>query len=440
MRKLGKGQSVVFCVPQEIQTKIRALGTGQSDIEVSDILAWAISETYSDTRRSMPLWATQGERFYRQSQLWAETGSREVVDLSRKQAEKFLEDEAQSLDQKYRPASAYKTATSRPPEQDENLKLIAERCSQFTDLHHAAASLREEQERELAPEIEQERQIQRPPACAPNRHHLHDHVKTFASTGVLIAGSTAYRPAFEALRDTSAADHIDVSQFGSELLVTADFACTVEASSAKPSNGPGGLDAFQRSVQWIITGKAEDGDIKHMMIISPYEAEELLPLMKTVKKTALHLYAPRSSLELRPLDGLDLYTVSDGPATKPPRRLVVQLNLFAGQLYLSSYAEYLELCKYLGLAWEDSNEGQNVAADGFIVRRDKSGDDGCDGELGRCGFKESPVKFLKVLMTKIRRNCESIEKTHMGAILDGRVIRPTDFFKSGTASSWREVN
>lgn len=57
MRKLGKGQSVVFCVPQEMNTKILALkaDAGDSNIDVYDILCWVVSETFNDIRRSMPL-------------------------------------------------------------------------------------------------------------------------------------------------------------------------------------------------------------------------------------------------------------------------------------------------------------------------------------------------------------------------------------------------
>ena len=53
MRKLGKGQSVVFCIPDEIRRRIQEL-TKQpidADISVSDVLRWAISETFIDIRR-----------------------------------------------------------------------------------------------------------------------------------------------------------------------------------------------------------------------------------------------------------------------------------------------------------------------------------------------------------------------------------------------------
>uniref|UniRef100_A0A0B7JTP1 ubiquitinyl hydrolase 1 n=1 Tax=Bionectria ochroleuca TaxID=29856 RepID=A0A0B7JTP1_BIOOC len=76
MRKLGHGQSVVFYVPEEIETKVRALRTANSDstvddpINVLDVLAWSISETWIDIRRSFPIWATQGNTFARQNDYW----------------------------------------------------------------------------------------------------------------------------------------------------------------------------------------------------------------------------------------------------------------------------------------------------------------------------------------------------------------------------------
>jgi len=108
-----------------------------------------------------------------------------------------------------------------------------------------------------------------------------------------------------------------------------------------------------------------------------------------------------------------------------PRNLIIQLNLFAGQLYLSSYQEYVEVCQFLGLAYEKTEDGAVVAADGFIISQN-----GIVGPGSQCTFRDSPVKFLKVLMTKIRKNCEGIDKTHLGQILDGKILLPADFVKS----------
>jgi hypothetical protein len=431
MRKLGKGQSVVFCVPEEIKTKILTLTfkTGNASIDVSDVLSWAISETCIDMRQSMPLWAAQGERFERQNALWAEACINGKLLMFKCQAEMFLEDEAQKLEDRYRPRSCTDVTTFGQASQNNNLHLIMERCLEFDSLNFNSARLQEEQERELSPEVERERQVQKPAPARPAAHRIHPDLIAFISTGTLRNGSRAYKHAFETLRNTSAAAHLDVSQFPHGLLVTADFASTVHIFGTSYIS-----DAYQRPVQWIITSTggsapSSKNTVKHMMVISPYEAQELMTEIRQSSAVTLHLYSPRPNLGFRALDRLDLYTVPARPVTPTlPRRLILQLNLFAGQLYLGSFAEYVEVCRLLGLAFEKTEEGCVVAADGFILGG------GSDWGASKSGFRSSPVPFLKVLTTKIRRNCEAIDKTHLGAILDGRLLLPSDFGEGGERS------
>jgi hypothetical protein len=72
LRKLGKGQSVVFCISQEIQTKILSLigESAEHKIDIIDVLRWSVSETWADVEHSIPLWAVQGQRFERQRSIW----------------------------------------------------------------------------------------------------------------------------------------------------------------------------------------------------------------------------------------------------------------------------------------------------------------------------------------------------------------------------------
>ena len=48
MRKLGKGQSFVFCVPEQIRLKIIEFTRKNENtvLEVADVISWAISETF----------------------------------------------------------------------------------------------------------------------------------------------------------------------------------------------------------------------------------------------------------------------------------------------------------------------------------------------------------------------------------------------------------
>jgi hypothetical protein len=421
MRRLGKGHSVVFCVPEEISNKILAQTQKHfaSKIDISDVLIWAINETHVDIRRSMPLWATQGQRFEDQSKLWTEGSRKNGFVMSKGHAEKFLEDESRGLEARYRPTFGTDIRSFIRIDGTKNRNLIKERFEDFNNVEFDSATLQEEQERELAPEIEQERQIQKPALASPAKHGVHRDILMFVSSGKPLLDVNGYKPAFEALRDTSAAAHFDVSQFPRDLLVSEDFSRTVtKAGNSYPS------DMFQRPPQWILTSTdgGNNNVVNCMMIISPYEAQYFLPILKTSKNVALHLYTPRPNLSFRALDGLDLYTVPVQAQPRIiPRHLVVQLNLFSGQLYLSSFSEYVELCKFLGLAWEKTEEGCIVAADGFIVRS------GGSSGVSTSTFTASPVQFLRVLLTKIRRNCEGIDKTHMGKILDGRLLLPADF-------------
>jgi hypothetical protein len=419
MRLLGQGQTVVFCVSDEIRLKIheqtlKAQSAEESTIAVSDILAWAITETWKDAKRNISLWATQGRRFEQHQALWDQCREDGAVNLVPEKATGFLEDEATPLERRYRPIENVGGVGGLVEEAD----AITLRCQQFKNLELRAAALSEEQERELAPEIEQEREDQRPPPAEAITHYVHPDVREFVRKGTILPKSTGYTCAFQSLRNTSVSSCFDLTQFMPGLLVTWDFSHTVIHESSDDVS-----DLYQRSVQWILTGSdIKVGPVKHMMIISPYEAQVLYLTIQTSKYVALHLYAPRANLGYSPLDRLDLYTVPWRPVAREiPRALTVELNLFAGQLYVNSYDEYIEVCEFLGIAWEPAKDGEVIAADGFILR-DLQGRVG-----GKSGLRNSPVAFMKILMTKIRRNCAKIDKTHMGQILDNELLTAGDF-------------
>jgi hypothetical protein len=416
MRKLGKGQSVVFCVSEEIQTKIleHTKKAATDGIGVMDVLSWAISETWTDMRRSMPLWATQGHRFEQHNGLLHGTQT------TPEQAKDFLEDEAQSIDHRYRPRSQDTTVAAWDMTNDNIAKIMA-RCQEFGSTNFTSATLQEEQERELSPEIEEERQVQRPPAMQPEKHELHRDLKRLVNTGEFVTGSRAFLPAFEALHSTGAAKFFNLVEFPKDLMVTADYIRTVRRPSGL-SQKSFVSDSFQRPIQWVLSVPRldvpqESQPIRKLVILSPYEANELVVSIQHHANVTLHLYAPRPNMAYTSLDHLQLYTT--GRELDPvgiPRTLIVALNLFAGQLYFASYEEYVELCNHLGLATTAAKEGQNVQPDGFILP-----------PAGVWQLTKSPVKFLRDMVTMVRREGESVGKTHLGKMLDGAVLESHDF-------------
>lgn len=400
-----------------------------ADIDVSDVLIWSINETYADLRRSMPLWAAQGMRFERQRRVWDKATSGDGIALSEKEAQKFLEQEAVSIEERYRPRDDAAGADElfRGSEGNPRVAEIRGRCERFDSTKFTAAALQEEQERELSPEVEAERQVERPKPAKALSHKVHEDVRTFIRTGAISSIQPAFKPAFGALYNTSAAAYFDPGEFPQDLLVTSDFARTVESSGASVQ-----MDAYQRPVQWVVTtrspccpgqaGAQQEGTRKRMVvvIISPFEAEALMPDIERSAAVFLHLYGPRSNPAFRPLDHLTLYTLPPLPRDwrAPPAHLVLLLNLFAGQLYFRSHDEYSAACEFLSLSWRPVESGQIVQPDGFI--------DPAPGDVN-CRFRASPTRFLQVLLATIRRDGRGIGKTHWGRVLAGEILKEDDF-------------
>jgi hypothetical protein len=417
MRKLGFGQSVVFITPEDIARKIRertckALG---AKIRVEDVLCWSIGETWEDLKRSMPLWAVQGERYERTKTLLGGAAT------SLEQVRAFLEDEAQTLEVRYKPLPQGDKGGELLKKWDAtnpNIAKIVQRCRDFDAMGFGTATLSEEQERELAPEIEEEKQIERPPRLPAEVHRVHPALQRLVCTGDLAVHPEAFKPAFQALASTSAAKFFDTTDLPTDLLVTTDFMRTVKIPNSS-SVAPFMSDSYQRPVQFVLSvpSATEPGDTRRLIIISPFEANELLSTIVKYARVTLHLFSPRANAIYAPLDKLTLYNAGlDFCADEIPRSTTLQLNLFAGSLYLRSFEEYSEMCDFLGLLRSKPKNDQQVFADGFIKP-----------PVGIWSLQKSPVPFLRSLLMKIRREGEGVEKTHLGKILNGVRLEKFEF-------------
>ncbi|EXA33500.1 hypothetical protein FOVG_15219 [Fusarium oxysporum f. sp. pisi HDV247] len=385
MRKLGKGQTVEFCIPWEIEQKIVQLkGEGASSrdgISVSDVLCWAVTETCLDLKRAMPLWLTQGVRFSKQEALWSRLSHNYT------KSDEFLEEEGQSLTERYRPEKGLI-----------NLSSLTE------ELNDSAARVFKSRARTTAGARDTARAPSRKvPALKPDTHSVNWLLQEWIADGSFPESSTAFRavmkPAFQSLNKTSAAVHFDVKEFPETVWVSMDFAHTVKGVFSGKSYS----DSYQRPVQWVLTGKNEEG-ASRMVVISPFEAQHFLPLIEESEHVALHLYAPRVNLGFRPLDDFQLYSVGKKIVEEIPRDIITFLNLFAGQTYLSSYDDYKLVCDLLGLAWDSPDDSAVL---------------GAGGSGSQSGFSKSPATFLKELSEKVRQDCGTIDKTDMGSVIEG---------------------
>ncbi|KAG2039110.1 hypothetical protein BDR03DRAFT_1009308 [Suillus americanus] len=350
MRKLGNGHSVMFFAPTEVDRNIRSATqkTDTDDVDVADILHWAMLETCLDIQMRAFHWVQQGSDFNTRHSAWTQFSRAPATSISTLETA-WLQPEERSLDDMYAP---------RRPSQVSHVcdADIRSKCEELGVLMGPERSMDEEQEREVVHEIEKERQVHRPPKVRPATQDLHADVRRFVQTGRIPTGSPAFIPALSSLVDTTAEFH-EGDQWAPNILVTRDFARTVETFLAMEK-----ADEYLRPVNWIVSS-----DVGLLVIMSPNEVDKLLPDIRNSNVVHLCVYTPRTTNTMKACDDLQLYRVPSTPHLTPPEPLICQLNLFAGQLYFSSYDMYLHTCSFLGLNAPDlGDEDLIVDSDGFI--------------------------------------------------------------------------
>ncbi|KAI6041745.1 hypothetical protein EDC04DRAFT_2892829 [Pisolithus marmoratus] len=408
MRKLGHGHSVMFFAPLEVDRNIRETA-GKNDGDVihpSDILLWAMGETCMEIQNSAPYWAQQGRDHGLRYEAWSKFCRGKIA--SQKLAAAWCQPDAKTLEELYAPSNPKEQSSLSFPE-------IDQRCQELGVSSSTNSNMSEEQEREIVHEIERETQVERPPPATPALHQVSADVRNFVLTGIVTPSSTAFILLFDSFLDATTPSQ-EKNVWSRHIFATSDY-CTVVQGRTRV-----GVGEYSRPVNWILS--SQSGGHPTLVILSPFEVNELLPEIRHSKCVYLHVYTPRTQARIRSCDDLRLYTTpSSPPDWIAPTVLMDQVNLFAGQLYLHDYNTYLRLCRFLCVYADDlADEGDlEVESDGFIAPVNRPAKAQSVGS-----FQKSPLPFLKHVIN-LRRRGMNFEGTHMGKILHGRLLNQQDF-------------
>ena len=414
MRKLGHGHSVMFFAPLEVDWSIRAMATNKdpnAPITTVDILYWAINETWIDIRQRAPYWAQQSMSHKSRYEAWSRFCNDEFTPEQLSDA--WLQPELKSLADLYAPCDI-KNASSSLSELDPG---IHRRCKDLGVLSLPSARMEEEQEREVNQEKEREREVELPPWAMAAQHFLHPDVVKFVQTGDIppLHANSAFCHVFTTLQRSSAATVTREADVWSPfILATVDFCQTIELDSTR-----GTIDQYLRPVQWILTRSKKDRRDQVLVLLSPFEADNLMPDIRASECVHLHLYAPCTSQSMKPSDDLKLYVIPPLPLDwTPPWALIDQLNVFAGQLYLRDYTSYLRLCHFLGVPTTESPNDITVRWNLFDIPG--------SFEKSEIRFSGSPLPSVMALLA-MRSRGQPFAETHMGKILQGQLLTEKDF-------------
>ncbi|KAH8997170.1 hypothetical protein EDB86DRAFT_3076760 [Lactarius hatsudake] len=372
----GKGQSVMFFAPGEVDRRIRGLiprGQESEDgIRVIDILRWAMHETCADIAHHLPHWAQQGVDHHRRFSAYKQyrsTGDLTVLEGA------WLQPESRTLEEMYDPVlMAQDAGLYRETEDIQSLRdrLDILGVTQLVDIRMA-----EEQEREVNHEVERERQVERPPKVEPATHTIHNDIRTFVRTGKLPEHLTHIAPLLAPTGIDNALD--STTEWSPSPLATVDFATTTKYP------GDERLTDYLRPVNWVLSSLFEKDSA--VIVVSPYEANKLLPIIRKSDKS--------------PTTGW-----------MAPVHTRTELNLFAGQLYFDSREEYERVCVLFALGTAHPGAKQ-IEVDGFVRPEYRTG-------------KSSPFSVSIIAMFKrltgLRRKGMGYDKTHLGRVLDARSL------------------
>ena len=350
LRKLGQGQSLMFVAPPEVhQSIVDITGKHDNDIDGYDVVAWSLEQSCLSIERSQPLRVLQGlNHHHRQKTMTAfakrypnlENVAKET-DATKGFILAFREKEEQRLNDLYAPASL-KSSTmpnildSSQEDPDPTVQQLLEIWRSVDFSISEGASMHEEHEREVAHEVEQETQIQRPPRVNASYRSVDPLLREFVRTG----SDTILRQfcqADDVVSRTSASCAVP-SELFRHLRVTTDFTQTV----VRPVSGH--YDSYLRPTNWILTNN-RNAKPTELLLISQYEANQLFDdIHAKLAPVKLHTYEPRVTKAMRPVDlappNLTYPSVLAWQNLTPALRR--ELHLFAGQLYFNTFKEYRE--------------------------------------------------------------------------------------------------
>lgn len=265
------------------------------------------------------------------------------------------------------------------------------------------------------------REVKKPLHATPTKQQpLHKDVKSFAETGRLVAGSQAYQQAFLALRQTALGRRVGISDnaIRSRLFVSHDFSNVVEVQWGKP------LDEYSRPVHWILWSMIADT----ALIISDFEADAVLPLIRNRKPPFVYLiaYAAPVTRAMLVFDTLRLYTVPELPVSwRAPTWLVRDLGIFAGRLYFDFDEQSRAVYQALGLPPPASTiENGPIELTALDLWNELPFGD-LQPEVEEGPFSKNPLLFMQEWLA-IRRKGQDFSQSMIGELIRGRRLERGD--------------
>ena len=440
---------MAFFAPPQVDRNIRQIvhKTPADTISSDDVIIWAGMNTCDSLERARPLRLLQGLQYLKRQrasnafQLFCEKRPGQPLHAGRSERfwREMQEEDLQGLEELYAPDQDHTALFEKLIDRNASHPVMKSLVKEFDEIRQSGMAHRnldeeQEQEQELKHEIQQEQQFQfeHPLGIEALTNGVTGGLEKYVASGVLPEQKgKSFRPVFSQFYRTSAAANLDVYKPEcSEIWATNDFMKTVKLL---PQNSP--QDMYLATADWVLTScrKSAENQIAEMVIISQFEANELLPHIIKSPNVRLDPYVPKTKPLSISFGDIRMYThPGHPPAGFPNPASIRDLNIFAGALHLDTYEEYSQLCSYLGIITSEhkaiarNDLHKFVSSGGFVGPKARKQ----LGWQGECPFERSPILFLKKLLS-MRHHGQDISSKIMGMLVDGKRVSRDEFRRKG---------
>lgn len=401
LRQLATSQSITYFAPPEVHQSIldyRCKGD-KSHLDSHDVVCWLLEQTCHGLENLQPLYYAQGLNYCHRIQAAYDHPQYLSNPIERTAYLGALQDhEQQSLKSLYEPRTERKRKCIQDEKHDwrlaKHIRELERRRKAFQDTGtavHASALQEVEQEREVAVEAETIRERQKPVFFHPHTFSgLASELRDFVLSGALSLDDMIWETAFSYMKRTATGLKYPAALPASRLLVSAEFRQAVIVPSGKVD------DDFLRPVQWILWS----GTTETAVLVSPEEAEQLIPLCRGAPKQVVHIltYAAPVTQKMLQFNDLNYYAVPELPTEwKAPMWVKLEVGIFSARLYFP-FDELVHVREFLGLqsdAVSNAQNGLNMEMDELQIESLEASDERHTSTDEGEQFEQKEVTFTK---------------------------------------------
>ena len=451
MRRLGKGHTLTFWAPREVDRLIHEKCNVKKGDHVTNchVVQWCFLNSISATKDGFYSWATQGLAYLRSGpslfgavDRLSGNGKTAEEDMDCQElANTFLFPDCKPLKEMYgqvRHEVPIPDIIERLSGGTAAGKNLVKKCRHFVpDVHRYAQALDEEQEREMEKEEETEEERDLPPIIDHVPETCPQYLIELAKTGELpktFPDTQPPIPLWKCFQSTSLWAHykefLTSSGFDSRHLLASESFSRVVQNVPVLYGKPSVTDKYLRPVHWLLYVRGSRSEDDALLALSPFEANTLALLDLTGKwhsKVSLLIY----SSPMQPQQGI----MADLPCTVAGNRLqrlhqasrriqcyFAEIFLFSGGLFYGAHEEdQLSMMESLAsllhlIPGPQDKSGLQVCFDpkAYATHQDHEAHIHHNGD--RRTFPSDPVLFLRELMDTLRSR-DSLKLSHTGSLL-----------------------